>query len=73
MPHETAARIFEPFFTTKLVGKGTGLGLSVILEIAVAHGGSLALVPSARGVRFALTLPVAAMASLSVSGETVEV
>ena len=73
VPPEAAARIFEPFFTTKFVGEGTGLGLSVSLGIAEAHGGSLALVPSARGARFALTLPVASMPSVSVSGETVEV
>jgi PAS domain S-box-containing protein len=66
VPHATAARIFEPFFTTKFVGEGTGLGLSVSLGIAEAHGGSLALVPSARGARFALTLPVASMPSVSV-------
>lgn len=73
VPQETAARIFEPFFTTKFVGEGTGLGLSVSLGIAEAHGGSLALIPSDRGARFALTLPVAAMPSVSVSGETVDV
>jgi hypothetical protein len=68
-----AARIFEPFFTTQFVGEGTGLGLSVSLGIAQAHGGSLALVPTDRGARFALTLPVASMQSVSVSDETVEV
>lgn len=73
VPHETAARIFEPFFTTKFVGEGTGLGLSVSLGIAEAHGGSLALVPSECGARFALTLPVASMPAVGVAGEPVEV
>jgi PAS domain S-box-containing protein len=73
VPREVAARIFEPFFTTKFVGEGTGLGLSVSLGIAQAHGGSLALVPTDRGARFALTLPVASMQPVTVSNETVDV
>ena len=59
VPAGAAGRVFEPFFTTKPVGEGTGLGLSVSLGIAEAHGGSLALLPSDRGARFRLTLPVA--------------
>ena len=54
-------------------GVGGGLWLSVSLGIAQAHGGSLALAPTVRGARLALTLPVAAMPSVSVSGEPVEV
>jgi CheY-like chemotaxis protein len=58
VPAGLAGQIFEPFFSTKGVGKGTGLGLSIALGIAEAHGGALALAPSARGSCFRLTLPV---------------
>src|SRR4051812_8914491 len=73
VPPDVAAQIFEPFFTTKFVGEGTGLGLSVSLGIAEAHGGTLALVPSVRGARFTLTLPVAQMPTVGVADETVSV
>jgi CheY-like chemotaxis protein len=58
VPAGLAGQIFEPFFSTKGVGKGTGLGLSIALGIAEAHGGALALMPSANGSCFRLTLPV---------------
>ena len=64
VPQEVERRIFEPFFTTKTSGEGTGLGLSVSLGIAAAHGGSLVLLPSERGARFALTLPMASVQTL---------
>jgi len=40
---DEAARIFRPFHTTK--PEGTGIGLSLARQIALAHGGSLILLP----------------------------
>jgi PAS domain S-box-containing protein len=72
VPHEVANRIFEPFFTTRssAEGEGTGLGLSVSLGIAAAHGGSLVLLPSPRGARFALTLPMSAVQAVTAEEQT---
>jgi PAS domain S-box-containing protein len=72
VPRDVAARIFEPFFTTKFSGEGTGLGLSVSLGIAEAHGGALALVPTERGARFSLKLPLASMQAASIAGRTAQ-
>jgi signal transduction histidine kinase len=49
-----AARIFRPFHTTK--PDGTGIGLSLARHIALAHGGSLILLPI-RPTTFRLALP----------------
>ncbi len=55
---ELAQRIFEPFFTTKPAGEGTGLGLAVTRQLVERHGGRLTLVPSERGARFQVELPL---------------
>jgi signal transduction histidine kinase len=52
---EARTRLFEPFFTTK--AKGTGLGLAVSASLALAHGGSLALLDEGPGACFELSLP----------------
>lgn len=55
IPAADADRIFEAFVTTR--EKGTGLGLATAAAAARAHGGSLALQPSARGACFRIELP----------------
>jgi signal transduction histidine kinase len=50
------AQLFRPFSTTK-GSSGTGLGLSVSRRLARTLGGDLVRMPSARGVRWRLTLP----------------
>ncbi len=54
---EIAARIFEPLASAR--SGGTGLGLALARRVAEAHGGSIALVPSAGGASFRVELPVA--------------
>ncbi len=46
------ARVFDPFFTTTRAEGGTGMGLSIVSALVGAHGGKIALVPSAQGAAF---------------------
>jgi signal transduction histidine kinase len=55
VPEDIARTIFEPLVTAR--HGGTGLGLALARRVAAAHGGSIALVPSARGATFRVTLP----------------
>jgi signal transduction histidine kinase len=54
---EAESNLFRPFTTTKGPA-GTGLGLAVSRRLARMLGGDLVHVPSPRGVRWRLTLPV---------------
>ena len=52
---EIAQTLFDPLVTAR--PGGTGLGLALARRIAAAHGGSIALVPSASGATFRIDLP----------------
>ncbi|MCB1889552.1 MAG: two-component sensor histidine kinase [Rhodocyclaceae bacterium] len=58
---EDAQRIFDPFYRGSLQPEGrengTGIGLSIVREYAMAHGGSVVLVPAALGCHFRVELP----------------
>jgi signal transduction histidine kinase len=57
LPPEARSHLFQPFVTSKGAA-GTGLGLAVSRRLARAVGGELAYVPSERGTRWRLTLPM---------------
>ena len=56
------ARIFEPFqrgAVQQRFPQGMGLGLTIARDIAVAHGGTVAVISElGRGAEFTLTFPV---------------
>jgi len=58
---EDATRIFDPFFQGRRQPdrerRGSGVGLSIVREYVLAHGGQVALLPSARGAHFRIELP----------------
>jgi nitrogen fixation/metabolism regulation signal transduction histidine kinase len=56
VPAEYADDIFVPFFTTK--AGGSGIGLSLVRQIALKHGGQIAVCASpSGGASFQLSLP----------------
>lgn len=59
IPESIRDRVFDPFFTTKDVGQGTGLGLAISYGIVTDMKGSIVVVPSDRGARIRIELPVA--------------
>jgi len=59
IPDSIRGKVFLPFFTTKPTGQGSGLGLSLSYDIAIAHGGKIALKSEENeGSIFTLCLPV---------------
>jgi signal transduction histidine kinase len=59
IPDDIMCEIFQPFFTTKERGKGTGLGLAISRDIAVRHGGNLAVKSKlGEGTTFQFLLPL---------------
>ena len=52
-------RVFEPFFTSRRSSGGTGLGLPIARSLLEASLASIELLPSEKGARFRLSLPLA--------------
>ena len=61
LDRDAESNVFRPFYTTKGPA-GAELGLAVSLRLARTLGGDLVHLPSARGARWRLTLPVAGAA-----------
>ncbi|MGL4727623.1 MAG: sensor histidine kinase, partial [Bosea sp. (in: a-proteobacteria)] len=56
VPLRAREHLFEAFTGAVRPG-GTGLGLAIAAELVALHGGSIALLPSAQGAAFRITLP----------------
>ena len=56
IPESIASKLFEPFVSA--TSEGSGLGLSMSQRLAREWGGDIAVVPTPRGARFDITLPV---------------
>jgi signal transduction histidine kinase len=59
VPAADRDRIFEPFFTSRRREGGSGLGLPIVRSLLQASRGTVELLPSERGARFRLRLPIA--------------
>jgi signal transduction histidine kinase len=51
-------RVFEPFFTSRRTSGGTGLGMPIARSLLEASLASIELLPSEKGARFRLSLPL---------------
>jgi signal transduction histidine kinase len=56
VPQKARAHLFQAFQGSARAG-GTGLGLAVAHELVTAHGGSIRLLETERGTRFAIEIP----------------
>jgi len=70
-------RIFEPFQQGERqpleARHGSGIGLAIVREFITAHGGSVRLLPSARGAHFRVELPRDIPASPQIASPTAAV
>lgn len=67
IPEAVQAKVFDAFFTTKGEGVGTGLGLYLCRQLIEGMGGALSFSTSAKGTRFFVRMPVAAVAVKAVA------
>lgn len=57
---ETREQLFQPFFrgAVRRSQQGLGLGLFIVNQIAMAHGGSMAVISSPERTQFTFTMPL---------------